>query len=311
MVSCSGVATRECVGAWTGGTRAQAGHLAPARSERAENPPGLTGRARVTRLLHETDDRTGLSRRHTRCAGRCRAAAVRDSRCVVPSEAVARRDHSANGRVVLVRSCQGGLTARRAEARGTVTRTGRDRASGLGSAKPTRARSRQGRALPQNRHRRHGPPNARHPGWNAGPTPVFRISATERRGTARREGRQRASCEVAGRSREKRRYAAPSSAPPASHGQRRIAFAASRARDADQWNCVEVIDAGGDNSAVERAYVPVVPLVDVLADHLQGRAGIPPQILMNRNERYEFFFGSRRLQRAMKNCRTMVSLLFG
>ena len=33
----------------TGGTRAQPGHLAPARSEPAENPPGLTGRARVTR----------------------------------------------------------------------------------------------------------------------------------------------------------------------------------------------------------------------------------------------------------------------
>ena len=154
VVSCSGVATRECVGAWTGGTRAQAGHLAPARSERAENPPGLTGRARVTPLLYETDDRTGLSRRHTRCTGHCRAAAVRDSWCAVPSEAVARRDHSANGRVVLVWSCQGGLTARRAEARGTVTRMGRDRASGLGSAKPTRARSVRTRPLPRTRIKR-------------------------------------------------------------------------------------------------------------------------------------------------------------
>ena len=41
--------TRECVGAWTGGMRAQAGHLAPARSERSGEPFGLTGRARMTR----------------------------------------------------------------------------------------------------------------------------------------------------------------------------------------------------------------------------------------------------------------------
>ena len=47
---------RRCL---NGGTRAPAGHLAPARSECAENPPrGLTGQVRVTRLPRTTDDRT-------------------------------------------------------------------------------------------------------------------------------------------------------------------------------------------------------------------------------------------------------------
>ena len=47
---------RRCL---NGGTRAQAGHLAKARSECTENPPrGLTGQARVTRLPRTTDDRT-------------------------------------------------------------------------------------------------------------------------------------------------------------------------------------------------------------------------------------------------------------
>ena len=87
--------------------------------------------------------------------------------------------------LVVLRRFQHGPAARRAEARGTVTRMGRDRASGLGSAKPTRARS-EGRALPRNRRRRHGPPNAGIPDGPGDRPRVLRISATAAGGSPAR-----------------------------------------------------------------------------------------------------------------------------
>ena len=59
------------------------------------------------------------------------------------------RTSPCEARVGLLRSRQRGLTARRAEARGIVTRMGRDRASGVGSAQPTRARSQRDTPSPR------------------------------------------------------------------------------------------------------------------------------------------------------------------
>ena len=222
--------TREYVGAWTGGTRAQAGHLAPARSERAENPQGLTGRARVARWrTRRTTERVDHSGRGD-ARGRCRAVttASRNGCCDCWAKRACRSDmpHDAATRLTGVSaycgSCRRGLAARRAEARGTVTRMGRDRASGLGSPKATRARSRQGRALPT------GPAST---AWSAlGPASRTdasdatvrdtAIHATGRAGRiAHREGREREGCEVAGGSRgQSRDPPAASAAPPASCG---------------------------------------------------------------------------------------------
>ena len=41
-----------------------------------------------------------------------------------------------------------------------------------------------------------------------------------------------------------------------------------------QRDCLEVIDAGGDKSVVKQAYVAVVPLMDVPADHFRCHVGI-------------------------------------
>ena len=87
----------------------------------------------------------------TRCsmARRRSVVASSDGRAMCWAKQACRRSNWAHDaatrpvRVVLLGSRQRGLTARRAEARGTVTGMGRDRASGLGSAKSTRARSRR------------------------------------------------------------------------------------------------------------------------------------------------------------------------
>ena len=188
----------------------------------------------------------------------------------VPSESAARAtDMFVYSRVVSASTPPGG---RKRE--GTVTRMGRDRASGLGSAEPTRARSRQGRALPHYRHRRHGPPNTRHPGWNPGPTPVFRNSATDRGGDRSPRRQQQAGCEVAEEA--ERNAAMPRLLPlhPVPAG--------TVGSPSPRQGCGERISGSvwkssrraGDNSAVIRACVAVVPLVDVPADHLQGHVGI-------------------------------------
>ena len=177
MISCFRLElpTRECVGAWTGGTRAQAGHLAPARSESAENPPrGLTGRARVTRWCARRTTGPvvgsgGLKRRCPRLAAPVLAAplsnpAARRSRCGRPLSGSMKRPRTAGAGPwtrrrrnccticagscystplpAVHRCCRCGFTARRAEAIGIVTGQGQDREVCLvaagGRARPLR-----------------------------------------------------------------------------------------------------------------------------------------------------------------------------
>ena len=150
VVSCSGkwLPTRECVGAWTGGTRAQAGHLAPARSERSGEPSGLTGRARVTRWA--AIRRTGRLWQMRTAAGEPGAWRTAPPRAGRPAESgkecaprwapsafrLADRQAMRPGgcrRKPIQRGDWADVTARRAEASATVTRMGRDRPRGLGS----------------------------------------------------------------------------------------------------------------------------------------------------------------------------------
>ena len=136
----------------------------------AKDRPRLTVRARVgrwrARRTTERVDRCGTRRSDGAAAsgagiggGRYRAAS--DADCIGQ-----RRDQAANAARRSDRSHRRGPAARRAEARGTVTRMGRDRASGLGSAKPSRARP-EGTRLPRSPASTTWSAHVRHSGWAA------------------------------------------------------------------------------------------------------------------------------------------------
>ena len=261
----------------------------PGQAARARRPVTSRQRGRSARrtrrvdrastrdtLAHETDDRTCRLRRHTRHDGVLPSGGGNERRSVAVSLAklaCSYRPHAATTRPTGMSVYSGPVSA--ASPPGGRKREGPSPGWAETAPAGSGRRSRLGPGPTGTRPPREPASTAWSVEWPASRTghrtdsPCPRIPRQVARRIARREGRERAGCEVDGGSRDEFGDVAENAAPPASCGQRMIASAASRVRARRQPGALPALDpASANRCSLRRRTRPSPP-----SGHAVSRTG--------------------------------------